>query len=323
LSGRGRLAACEIVGIEPRTVTFDGDPFAFVIEKSKDKTYLSKSQWTFHVGKVRVLMGDVSDTEMAVRFDVDDRLLGRARSLLLKAEPHIIGMVETGEVKLRIAHEAVKNTPRATQATWTTKDVIRIGREVAATYPSKTKSDQTDIKTIHTKPLKPLRPKPLPPSRIDVPYGTCKFPTAEESGAPPPGSTLAEHDKFSEKYGRVPLHPKTVKEMLDCDSQTSHVTHVVSSLANSTLPNAEEYFAMIDQMLAWVPQTDKKNGEEKDFARMARTTLARMEKNVIGALNRLTELKLVLERRNSRSAPDGAPIGGEYPRNIQTLVQSE
>jgi hypothetical protein len=66
---------------------------------------------------------------------------------------------------------------------------------------------------------------------------------------------------------------------------------------------------MINQMLAWIPQADKKTGEQQDFARLARTTMGRMERSITVALSRLTELKLALDQRNSNLQPKtGEPL---------------
>jgi ParB-like chromosome segregation protein Spo0J len=236
LSGRGRWVACEIIGIKPSIVTYeDNDPCGFVLSQNRlddlsdDRTWVAdaaarKSQWTLHVAKLFALLPPADAKKLAVRFKVREILAQRAGAILLNAEPHIIKMVEAGDVTIRLAFEAIKDTPSEIQSQWiTSKQVSDAGKAAFRAYPSN--QPKTAIIANRQSP-RPTKAASLPKliTKIEIPYGSCKFPTAAESGAPPPGSTLAEHDRFSAQFGRVPLHPKTVKEMLDCDSQTGHLT---------------------------------------------------------------------------------------------------
>ena len=239
LDGRCRWDACELVGVEPRTVTYDGnDPIGFVLSKNKNRRHMTVSQKALAMGRIANLRHGSNQYQVTAKEDVlsenilfpplsgGDLQSGRiytvnelvtlsgvsrgtiqnGRLLAQDAEPHIVAMVESGAVNIRVASEAVRHTPRAVQATWTQADVERRGREVISAYPSNQPG--------RTEPKPKPKPKPAKRAYIDPPYQPMKFPTREETGAPPPGSSLAEHDAFFEKYGRTPLHPKTVADAL-------------------------------------------------------------------------------------------------------------
>jgi hypothetical protein len=56
LDGRCRWDACEAAGVEPRTVTYDGDnPAGFVLSKNKYRRHLDKSQMAMAVARLVVL----------------------------------------------------------------------------------------------------------------------------------------------------------------------------------------------------------------------------------------------------------------------------
>jgi ParB-like nuclease family protein len=317
LDGRCRWDACEIAGVEPRTTTYDGDdPCGYVLSNNARRRNLTASQKALIIARLVKLQrgrpGEKSRSEinvypihnysgtngtlgrplsrdaMAHQAGISSGLAAVGRVVIARAEPHIVEMVDAGRIAITTAAEAVRHATRETQLTWTSaEEVQREGRKVIQAYPSN-KSDKA------ARAAAPPRP-----ARIVIPYGRCKFPTAEEAGVPPAGASLAEHDAFFRQYGRVPLHPKAIKDLLDCDHRTSGLTVPILNLANPTHPDADEFFRMIDQMIAWVPQRDKDNGEQKDFARMARATLALLEKSLAGAISRLTSLQKTLDDRAS------------------------
>ena len=147
---------------------------------------------------------------------------------------------------------------------------------------------------------KPNRKKSaVAPRAIDIPYKAMKWPTKEELEYPPEGSSLAIYDAYFAKYGRTPLHPKTVKELMDCDGATNALAVAISSSANAAHPDAEQFFDYIDQMLGHVPQTDKDNGMERNFAGKARTTLALLERALPKALALLLALDDKMRERKA------------------------
>jgi hypothetical protein len=116
-------------------------------------------------------------------------------------------------------------------------------------------------------------------------------------GMPPVGSPLEEYDAFYKKYGRTPLHPKTVKDMLNCEGETNGLVCSVVSLGNPDHPEIDKFFDSIDQLLAWKPKLDKTNGEETDFARQGRATMALLKKYLPVALARLLALDARMKDR--------------------------
>src|SRR5262245_55100444 len=119
LDGRCRWDACEIVGIEAHTVTYDGnDPVGFVLSKNKHRRHLDKSQIAMITGRLASLPPHrpketqlnkltSSAEELAKQSGVPLAYINYARTVLRKAEPHIIAMVDAGEVNVRVAAEAV------------------------------------------------------------------------------------------------------------------------------------------------------------------------------------------------------------------------
>jgi hypothetical protein len=113
---------------------------------------------------------------------------------------------------------------------------------------------------------------------------------------------LADRYKFQEKHGRVQLWPARVRELKDFDTATSDLVTRIANLANKHSLDAAQFFCMIDQMLAYTPSKDKTNGEQWDFARFARTMLARLERALPIAIERLTCLRDVLCSRKERES---------------------
>jgi hypothetical protein len=333
LDGRSRWDACEIAGVEPRTTIYEGDdPAGFVISNNVQRRQLTRSKTAKSHKAVRqpdssptksqkaiaiVRRSDLSrkaKLELAEQSGVSQALVDWGHSLLRKAEPHIIEMVAAGEIGIQTVNYAIRFASRDIQRNWTLNDVKREG----------SKSSESKLEP----ELEPkLEPKPKTKARVKtviVPYGTCQFPTAEESGAPPPGSTLAEHDAFFERYGRVPLHPRTVADMLEFEARTAGLVNAIVSVANPRHPDAETFFAALDQMLAWVPERGQTNGTQMEFAKMGGKTLALLEKNIVRAVNLLTSIRLALEvRAERRMISNGAPPqdAAEYEGDHRTFFQ--
>jgi hypothetical protein len=124
-----------------------------------------------------------------------------------------------------------------------------------------------------------------------------QWPTAEETGAPPPGSTVEEHNAFHDKYGRTPLHPRTVKELLDCQGAATGLVAAIISTASASHPDADRFFEHVDRLLAHVPERGKTNGLERNFAGQMRATLASLENKLPRALALLMALDAKLKSR--------------------------
>ena len=158
------------------------------------------------------------------------------------------------------------------------------------------------------------RRKPAKPEStyIDVPYRPIKFPTREEMGAPPPGSSLAEHDAFFTKYGRTPLHPKTVADALALNEEVNALMAAIIGVGAAAHPDADRFFDNIDQLLDWERKPDKTNGEQTDFAGKARKTVEMLERSLPKALALLTALAAKLRDRKAdkgeQSPEDQLPV---------------
>ncbi len=301
LDGRCRWLACELAGIAPDSVEFSGaSPFIFVLSKNRHRRHLTKSQKAMavarlaklqhgtnrYMAKVDVLAENIyTSDKLAEQSGLPRSGVQYGRTVLAKALPHIVDMVDKGEVHVRVAAEAVRNTAQAMQTEWTKADVEREGRAVINAYPSN-----------HDRKRKAAKPKAAPkPQRraqyINPPYGKLTVPTPEETGAPPPGSSLDEIAAHQAKYGRVQLFPKRTKELLDSQVLAASFTSAVLSLANGHQPEAAAVRAAIDDMLA-----------HPEFARAGRAMLANLERALPIALGRLTALVAALGERHTEEA---------------------
>ena len=122
------------------------------------------------------------------------------------------------------------------------------------------------------------------------------FPTPEETGFPING-TLEEKDAHHKKYGRTPLHPKIVKEMLDRQSLILGYVSAILVVTNETQPNAEVFCQSIDEMLAWIPKPENGPDYGINFAAKARKHLALVKERLPRAIEQLTQLSAALESR--------------------------
>jgi hypothetical protein len=210
------------------------------------------------------------------------------RVVLTNAEPHIIAMVDGGKVSVRAAAEAVRRTDRAKQVNWTEADVKREGGKVLNSYPSK---------------QKPAKPNSQPAKRIE--YPKIAWPTSEEAEYPDASMSEADQRAWFNKYGHTPLHPKTVKDLLDADGLTSGLAASLTSLNYARHPDAETFFDLIDLMLSHVRQRDATNGMQTDFAAKGRKTISSLEQELPKAITLLLALEAGLKAR-SANCPETA-----------------
>lgn len=303
LDGRCRWDACERVGIEPRTVVYDGDdPIGFVASKNRHRRHLSKSQMAMIVARLATLhngsnqyqkvgsFGEATHvnktrTDLAKQSGLSESTIGFAKRVLNQGAPNIIAMVDGGQVRSTVAAEAIKQCDRATQSTWTVDDVKKIGKAVIDNYPANRPKSS------------PAKSKPRP--MINPPYLKMEWPTKEELDYPKEGSSVQEFDAFFAKYGRTPLHPKAIKEMLDADSLTSRLANAVRTMTHSSHPDPEQFFAYLDHLATHRRESDKTNGAQLDFAAKGRATLAMLEAALPKALDLLHELQEKLAARQS------------------------
>jgi hypothetical protein len=139
-----------------------------------------------------------------------------------------------------------------------------------------------------------------PQEKIVVPYTKMEWPTAEEIGRPKFGTP--GHAEHVERYGRTPLHPTKVKDLLIAEGLAGAYVAAINSVSNLQHPKPDAFFECIDQLLAHVPQKEKRNGEERDFARFAKQWLQILRKSLPTTIARLTELQNALVVYDSQVA---------------------
>lgn len=135
LDGRNRALACRMVGIEPRTRTWNGEgsALAFVLALNLRRRHLKPAARamaaaklaTFGVGRPAEMASAeaISQREAARLFSVSRSALQRARHLRDHAAPNVVAMVEQGDVDLRTALRAIGRAPQVEQARWTAAEL--------------------------------------------------------------------------------------------------------------------------------------------------------------------------------------------------------
>jgi len=305
LDGRCRWDACVLAVVEPRTVVYDGgDPVGFVMSKNKHRRHLDKSQMAmvtarlvnlcagsnqFQSREVVLKKNNLSAKELSKQADVALAYINYGRTVLREGEPHVVQMVDAGEINVRVAAEAVRRHDRAAQASWTAADVQREGRKVVNAYPSSQRGGGAA----------PKRARQEPPKRIDIPYRRLEPLSNEELGYPGEGSSLAEYDAYFVKYGRTPLHPKAIKEMLDGKALAAMLIMGINALTSARHPAPDRLFESLDQLLTHVREPEATTGAQFDFAGEARKLLAMLETALPKALALLTAIDVKLKARRT------------------------
>jgi hypothetical protein len=288
LDGSNRWDGCELAGIEPRTVVYEGDdPIGFVVSQNKNRRHLDKGQLAIVMARLMNLKPGSNQyqhkTPGAIPFAernhkskdlaklaaISCSSIRHARLVLNHGTPNIIAMVEKGDVRVRTAAEAVRHAPKEVQANWTKEDLRREGRKVMNSYTSAQKR-----KSVFKHPPSP---------------GMIKFPSVEETGFPING-TIEEKDAHSKKYGRTPMYPKEVKDMLNNEQWVSGYMSAIVSVTNASHPDVEAFFGAIDAMLAWVPRPDQGDSWAINFAAKAKKELRLLEVRLPLAVERITKL---------------------------------
>jgi hypothetical protein len=126
LDGRNRLQACELVGVEPRFETYNGnDPLGLVIDKNLERRDLTEGQRALIAAKIMNIQhgGDrrsnkikrstdgVTQLDAARQMKVGEASVGRARQLIKSGKQELIQAVQSGEMKLRTALRHASDEP--------------------------------------------------------------------------------------------------------------------------------------------------------------------------------------------------------------------
>ncbi len=293
LDGNSRWDACELAGIEPRTVVYRGaDSISFVISKNKYRKHLEIGQLAMVMAKLAglkrgyhsdSLAEGISRKALSEQSGLSYGTIDNARMVLNHGAPNVVAMVEKGEVTVRTAAEAVRSASKETQANWTKDDVKKEGRKVFNSYRS-------------TQDRKAVAKKNAVQKQSAPPVLTMKFPSAEETGFPING-TIEQKDAHHKKYGRTPMYPKEVKDMLNNEAWVGAYTTAIISVTNDTHPEAEACCKALDEMSAWVPRPEKGTDWAINFASKAKKHLGFLEQRLPVAIDRLTKLFDALKQR--------------------------
>jgi ParB-like chromosome segregation protein Spo0J len=145
LDGRNRYLACRYLKIEPRIVQFDdnGDPVKFAMSRNIVRRSLSPSQRSMIAGKLekvpahRPKNGEPLKTltieQIAMSLNIDPTMVKSGRAVQEKAAPHIVQMVEKGEVSVRDAADVVRKATPDEQATMTTPEAVKTAAKAKRT----------------------------------------------------------------------------------------------------------------------------------------------------------------------------------------------
>jgi hypothetical protein len=94
-----------------------------------------------------------------------------------------------------------------------------------------------------------------------------------------------------------------IADLLKDRLSTTELALALLSIADDHHPDADGFFESLDRMLAWVPQPDKTNGMQMNFASDGRKTLAMLEKALPKALALLLALDAKLKEGQQKPFP--------------------
>lgn len=126
LDGRNRFAACEMAGVVPSFVEWDGagDPTAWVVSQNLHRRHLSESQRAMVAARLATLERGAnqhaqicapSQTEAAELLNVGRRSVQSARTVQEHGTPELVAAVDSGEVAVSRAAE-IARLPEPEQA---------------------------------------------------------------------------------------------------------------------------------------------------------------------------------------------------------------
>jgi hypothetical protein len=133
LDGRNRALACQMAGVEPTTVAYDGDPWLFSLSKNRHRRHLTTDQIAIVAAKLatRGEGGDGSNqhrgatgsaepvapalsvSQVAAAAGVPETAIKSAKTVLKDGTPEEIKRVETGAAKLRPTADKVRDRKRS------------------------------------------------------------------------------------------------------------------------------------------------------------------------------------------------------------------
>jgi hypothetical protein len=139
LDGRNRTLACRMAGVEPKTTTFDGDPWLYSLSKNAHRRHLKPDQIAMIAARLatRNEGGDGSNqygratgpsgpvapalsvADAAKAADVTESMIKSAKVVLRDGAPEEIEQVESSKVKLRKTADKIRDRKRSCAITIT------------------------------------------------------------------------------------------------------------------------------------------------------------------------------------------------------------
>ena len=143
------------------------------------------------------------------------------------------------------------------------------------------------------KPPVSKRPEPVRPQGTpwDLSYKDTGFPV---------NGTWEEKNAHQKKYGRTPLYPQAVADMIKHSQLVAAYVGALTMAASDSHPSLDQFFTAIDAMLAWVPDREKGKDWAENYAGKATKQLGLLEERLPILLERLTKLQEMLNDRKER-----------------------
>jgi hypothetical protein len=187
------------------------------------------------------------------------------RAVVKNGAPNIIEMLRKKQVGLQRLARYVRNVPEEEQLGASVEGVQRYVRD--------------SLNTAAGRPAKKKTPKPKRPNFMK------RAPLSVDLDV-----NLSKLDIGTERTPMQPVHLWPVRvQQLNNDSIVVRGAQSLVSLNNHL--DIEGFLKSLNRMLAYVPVKGKTNGEETDFAKMARRDLKRIAENLDPLIDKLTALK--------------------------------
>jgi hypothetical protein len=133
LDGRNRAEACDMAGVEPTTVVYDGDPWLFSLSKNRHRRHMTVDQIALVVAKLAMRphggdrrSGDFKASNEVLKIadaakaaNVPQTAIESAKAVLKHGAPDEIEAVKTGRAKLRKTADAARSRVRSAKKTST------------------------------------------------------------------------------------------------------------------------------------------------------------------------------------------------------------
>jgi ParB-like chromosome segregation protein Spo0J len=248
LDGRNRWLACERAGVEPTTTVYQGDdPIRFVISRNLKRRHLTRGQRVmiaarianiatgsnrYALKKVGVLIRTPTITrlESAAELQVGATAVSDGRAILDRGAPHVIAMVDRGEIDFQAAATAVRGAASKTeQAAWQTPADVRAAVKARkdSAPPAQLPSPKKPKYYFYNGPRPKMTPEErgLPPLEI----------SGEQHPDYPPGvSRMQAHIR---KHGHVQIWSPTETEQLELAWKFSQLCGHIKRLADGPWPS--------------------------------------------------------------------------------------